>query len=377
MLAHPRTGALQGAVDRGHRRLEQLRRLLGRAVEDVAQDEHRPRQRRQVLDRGQEGELDGLLVDGRGLGLVRVGREPSSSSSGYGCSHVISPECPDAAGACRARRGRRSSRSCRARPARRTVRRTRACCATRAERLLHQVLAVVEGPEHPVAMHVQLATVALDLVGESGLVRGQAMVIGGDRHVSVTVLGGKTHRTSNQAWSRRRRSPCEPRRGAARRGCRSGLGRRAANITLEASSSARPEAMDRTCSLDACPLRRHGEQSPRPCGSPTVSVCLRSRGPPPEALQLRTRGGSPATLIPLRLRGWSDLARGQGGPWGAEHSIDALGSLARGRGSRHAAALHVRRPHAHHGPGSPGGGDRLPAELGLPLPPGRRAARAA
>jgi hypothetical protein len=41
--------------------LEHPRGLLRRAPEDVAQHEHGPRQRREVLDRGDERQLDGLL----------------------------------------------------------------------------------------------------------------------------------------------------------------------------------------------------------------------------------------------------------------------------------------------------------------------------
>ena len=79
-------GALQGAVDRGHRGLERLADLLGGEAEHLAQDQHRPLARRQVLHRGDEGELDrlALLVAGVGGGvavldlerLVGVGLEP-------------------------------------------------------------------------------------------------------------------------------------------------------------------------------------------------------------------------------------------------------------------------------------------------------------
>jgi len=49
----------------------------------------------------------------------------------------------------------------------------------RRKRLLDEVLAVVEGAEHPVAVHVELPVMALKQFGERG-------VIGGDGDVSVT-----------------------------------------------------------------------------------------------------------------------------------------------------------------------------------------------
>ena len=79
-------GALQGAVDGGDRGLERLPHLLGGEAEHLAQDQDRALARRQLLHRGDEGELDrlALLVAGvrRGVAvldlqrLVRVGLEP-------------------------------------------------------------------------------------------------------------------------------------------------------------------------------------------------------------------------------------------------------------------------------------------------------------
>jgi hypothetical protein len=51
---------------------------------------------------------------------------------------------------------------------------------------LDEVLAVVEGAEHPVAVHVELPAMALKQFGERS-------VIGGDGHVSVTAIASKTH----------------------------------------------------------------------------------------------------------------------------------------------------------------------------------------
>ena len=62
-------GALQGAVDRGGRCLEYLGGFARRETEHVTEDQHRPLSRRQVLQRGDEGELDALAQL-----IARVGR---------------------------------------------------------------------------------------------------------------------------------------------------------------------------------------------------------------------------------------------------------------------------------------------------------------
>ncbi len=69
-----RVGALQGAVDRRDRRLEQLGDLGGLPAEDVTQHEHRTLLRRQVLERGDEGDADRLARLGH-LGGVAVDRQ--------------------------------------------------------------------------------------------------------------------------------------------------------------------------------------------------------------------------------------------------------------------------------------------------------------
>ena len=79
-------GALQGAVDRGDRRLERLGDLLAREAQHLAQDERGALVGRQVLERRHEGQLDALaaLVAGLGGGaavdepelLVGIGLDP-------------------------------------------------------------------------------------------------------------------------------------------------------------------------------------------------------------------------------------------------------------------------------------------------------------
>jgi hypothetical protein len=61
------------------------------------------------------------------------------------------------------------------------------------ERLLHRVLGLLEGPEHPVAVHVQLAPVALHQRRERRLVAGgggrdDLVVVGGAGVVPLVVL---------------------------------------------------------------------------------------------------------------------------------------------------------------------------------------------
>ena len=67
--AHGRTGALQRAVHRRDRHLQNPGHLLRRPVEHVAQDQDGSLPGGQVLEGREEGELDGLARDRRRLGL--------------------------------------------------------------------------------------------------------------------------------------------------------------------------------------------------------------------------------------------------------------------------------------------------------------------
>jgi hypothetical protein len=81
------TRPMQGAVHRRHTHVEHRSGLVGRPTENGAQQQHRPRARCQVLDRGDECQLDGLARDDHGVGLplawlgrlqhqIREGLEP-------------------------------------------------------------------------------------------------------------------------------------------------------------------------------------------------------------------------------------------------------------------------------------------------------------
>ena len=79
-------------------------------------------------------------------------------------------------------------------------------------RLLHQVLGLVEGAQHPVAVRAQLPPVLLGLLGERGLV--------GDRHTRDDDARA-THSSGGQDFRRVRRSDCRTAlRGARHRGRR-------------------------------------------------------------------------------------------------------------------------------------------------------------
>src|ERR687898_2481769 len=67
-LFHRLPRALQGAVRRRDGRVERLRSLLRREAEHVAEDQHGALRGRQMLKRGDEGELDALALLVAGLG---------------------------------------------------------------------------------------------------------------------------------------------------------------------------------------------------------------------------------------------------------------------------------------------------------------------
>ena len=140
-----RPGPLQGAVDRGDRGVEQLGDLGRLPAQHLAQDQHRPLPRRQVLQRGDEREPDRLAGLGQ-LGRVAAGRQhaavgdrqthvasgqrsPSGSSAVAGGGELHRPGPALARSACR---GTRSWRCGTATSAARTGPRSGRCPATRA-----------------------------------------------------------------------------------------------------------------------------------------------------------------------------------------------------------------------------------------------------
>ena len=151
------------------------RRLGRRPAEHVADDQRRALSRRQDLQGGEERELDRLALDDDRVRLlvarrdlvqqpVRVRLQPRHLGEGVQHRHPPGP-APDHVEA-DVRRDPVQPRTERAPP------RTVAAAPRPQERLLHGVLRLVERGEHPVAVDVQLAPVALGELGEGGLVLG-------------------------------------------------------------------------------------------------------------------------------------------------------------------------------------------------------------
>ena len=76
VLAHAGARSLQCAVHGVDGVPEQLGDLLGRPPQHVAQDQHGPRSRCEVLDGDHVRELDRLPRDGEDLRLLGLGRGP-------------------------------------------------------------------------------------------------------------------------------------------------------------------------------------------------------------------------------------------------------------------------------------------------------------
>src|SRR5262249_1605063 len=94
------------------------------------------------------------------------------------------------------------------------------------ERLLHQVLGVVERPQHAVAVHPELGSVALRERDERGLVRDLGQHVFGipysaRRHVNRTADAAENHRSPRlRRWSAARSLPSPAHPGMTFRGSR-------------------------------------------------------------------------------------------------------------------------------------------------------------
>jgi hypothetical protein len=179
-LLHRLARPLEGAVGRGYARVEQGRRLLRRQAQHVAEYQHRALGRRQVLDGRQEGELNRLPGDHRrirpGLGvgnlleqLVRVGLQPGQVAEAargrdrLRTAAVAFERVEAGVGRDPVEPG----------PKRRAPLEAFAVAPRAQVSLLEQVLGVLERAEHAVAVHLELAPVALEERSELGLVAGQ------------------------------------------------------------------------------------------------------------------------------------------------------------------------------------------------------------
>ena len=172
VLPHAGAGPLQRAVHGVDGVPEEFRDVLRRPAEHVPQDQHGPRARREVLDRDQVRQLDRLPRDGDGLRLVRVvrgqlveqpvrvGLQPQHLAAGRGLRAALGEQVQAGVGGDPVQPG----------PERRPPLEGLPPPPGTQERLLHGVLGVLERPEHPVAVHVQLPPVPLRQPRERRLV---------------------------------------------------------------------------------------------------------------------------------------------------------------------------------------------------------------
>jgi len=175
-------GSLEGAVDRLDAHPQHAGHLAGVESEDVAQDEHGELARRQQLQGGHEGQRDGF-------GLLVAGLRPERPAGGALSQGVRKRLQPD--GLVARRRHERFELRHVPLPGRAPAR-----CAARVQapvggdlvqpgaqrraflsepadalpggqhRLLDRVLGVGQGPQHPVAVHLQLPPVGLGQLPE-------------------------------------------------------------------------------------------------------------------------------------------------------------------------------------------------------------------
>ena len=172
VLPHAGAGPLQRAVHGVDGVPEELRDVLGRPAEHVPQDQHGPRAWREVLDRDQVGQLDRLPREGDGLRGVRVGRgqlveqpvrvglQPQHLAAGRRLRAALGEQIQAGVG----------GDAVHPRPERRAPLEGVPPPPGTQERLLHGVLGVLERPQHPVAVHVQLPPVPLRQPRERRLV---------------------------------------------------------------------------------------------------------------------------------------------------------------------------------------------------------------
>ncbi len=169
LVGHHGVRALEGGVDGGSGGVERLGGLGGRPAQDVAQDQHGALARRQVLQRGDEREPDGVLL-GDDHGGVRHRLQPRDLVVELErvTGHLVHGAEPGGQRAARPALevGQADVGGDAVEPG--THRRTALEGVRRLpgpdQRLLDEVLGLVHGPAHPVAVRQQLALVAL---GES------------------------------------------------------------------------------------------------------------------------------------------------------------------------------------------------------------------
>ena len=190
VLAQGGPGPLQRAVRRGHAHLEQLGGLAGRPAQHVAQDQHRPLPWRQVLHGDQERQLDRLPGHHHGCPARR--RSGRAAGPGRAAARTPRPGCRRPAArrlpgmALQVVQAGVGGDPVEPGPERRAPGVGLAAPPGPQEGLLHHVLGVGEGAEHPVAVHLQLASMSLHQRAERGLVTALRR---GDHRVEVGTGG--------------------------------------------------------------------------------------------------------------------------------------------------------------------------------------------
>ena len=180
-------GPFEGAVDRFDGRVEHVGHLVGVESEDVAQDEHGELARRQDLKGGHEGQRDGfgLLVAGLRAGRhvdraleegVGIRLEPHDLAEPGRLGRFNLGHVP-LLGRASAGRAARVEAPVGGDPVQPGAQRGASLEPAEAlpggqQRVLQGVLGVLEGSEHPVAVHLQLPAVRLGQLSERVAVPG-------------------------------------------------------------------------------------------------------------------------------------------------------------------------------------------------------------
>ena len=180
-------GPFEGAVDRLDGRVQHVGHLAGVEPEDVAQDEHGELAGRQYLQCAHEGQGDGFGLLVAGLGAERHVDRPLEEGVGkwlepyqftepgrfgrFNLGHVPLP------GRASARRPTRVEAPVGGDPVEPGADRGASLESSEAlpggqQRVLEGVLGVLQGTEHPVAVHLQLSTVRLGQLAERLAVPG-------------------------------------------------------------------------------------------------------------------------------------------------------------------------------------------------------------
>jgi hypothetical protein len=198
--------ALQGAVDRRRCGLEQFGHFGGAELDDVAQDQHRPLTRRELLQRRDDGQPDALPGGDGDLGRERVGNrfEPGISRlAGVDVHFGVDGTRAESgrqhpAGAVLQRAQARGGRDAvQPGPQRRAPLERLVATPAAQIRLLDQVLGVLHRTEHAVTVRDQLGTIRRRLfdeilLGRHGGSPTQRLLPSIQKHPAARIHRGRT-----------------------------------------------------------------------------------------------------------------------------------------------------------------------------------------